>query len=264
MDQSSKINEEKLQDEARALSFSWKTARFGLYAAFGLGASAGLSQAVPAVLAGNNEELAGAAVDAITLLAALAGAAIDSQSRPPSAKPASAAITLPDWGDALGLSVNLQVSDSETKTAALGPLLSKARQTVVLLVGPKEWIKEVLIAARCDAALFRTSDVLLVPFATGVDGSESSKGFGSKSSWADAPFVAEPASPDFQAWADRVDVEVNACLEQGGDSSQGLVVVLGQGGAVAERRLGTPDWRPFLVRLRPERFDEAEVRRVTG
>ena len=67
----------KLEQEASALSLSWKSARLVLYAAFGAGSLAGLSTAVPAYLGGDDAEAAGVVVDALTLVAAVAGALID-------------------------------------------------------------------------------------------------------------------------------------------------------------------------------------------
>ena len=101
-----------------------------------------------------------------------------------------------------------------------------------------------------------------MPIECGDESPALSKGFGPASSWKDVPFVAAPSMQDEVLWRERVLTEVAAADAQGADSSQGLVIVLAQEGKVVERRIGVPDWRPFLVRLRPERFDTAEVRRV--
>jgi len=91
------------------------------------------------------------------------------------------------------------------------------------------------------------------------------KGFGkgiASSTWTAAPYVAEVLDEDAPEWARRMRVESSAAVAQGADPQQGVVLVLGTDGAVAQRRLGTPAWRQFLIELKPARFDAQERRRV--
>ena len=170
---------QKLEGEAKALSFSWQTARLAIYTAFGIGALAGLSSTVPAMISGQpvdgSDGALGVAVDAVTLLAAAAGAVIDVQAQSQrTAKPAVVAASravLPDWVDAGDLRVQVRLSEREVKPVTLKELIMGARQTVVLLGGNQKFLRESLIAARFDGDLFRSTDVLLVPVQ--CDGSSS-------------------------------------------------------------------------------------------
>jgi hypothetical protein len=197
-------------------------------------------------------------------------------------------------------------------------VIRDAKQTVVLLGGGEAFLRQVLISARFDGELFRSTDVLLVPIdispapppsppeiaaarSQPVLGSQAAdafermmaaenaeiasatpaapsappparqpagpkKGFGkgiASSSWTAAPYVAEVLNLDSPEWARRMRVEAAAAAAQGADPQQGIVLVLGTDGAVAQRRLGTPSWRQFLTELRPARFDAQERRQVT-
>ena len=86
------VDPQKLRDEAQALSFTWKTARITLYAVFAAGSAAGLTASLPAITADDQSELPGAIVDAVTLLAAIAGFIVDAS---PNASPAIEAATSP-------------------------------------------------------------------------------------------------------------------------------------------------------------------------
>eukprot|EP00965_Chrysotila_dentata_P133670 4420459-Pleurochrysis_carterae.AAC.1 len=87
------------------------------------------------------------------------------------------------------------------------------------------------------------------------------KGFGA-SAWSKAPYVATVASDDAGAWTSRLRAEVAAAAAQGADADAGVVIVLSAGGQVSQRRVGMPDWRPFLMQLAPSTFDKAELRRA--
>lgn len=121
-----KVLRDMLEGEAKALSFSWRTARLVIYAGFGLGALAGLSSTVPALTSAEPIDgdggVLGVAVDAIILFGAIAGAAIDSQAAAqPSASPSSRTrrTELQDWSDAAPLRIQLRVSDREVKAAPI-------------------------------------------------------------------------------------------------------------------------------------------------
>jgi hypothetical protein len=297
---------DKLEGEAKALSFSWRTARLAIYAAFGIGGLAGLSSAVPAMLSGQRADggdgVVGVVVDVLTVLAAIAGAVVDTQAASkPASKPRSTASPLPDWGDSGGLRVQLRLSDREIKPATLDEVVRGARQTVVLLGGGEAFLRQALVSARFDGELFRSSDVLLVPIdctpvspptrakaepgsesgdafarmmaaeeadlasAAGKAGAGGKKGFGkgiASSTWTAAPYVAEVLSQDAPEWARRMRVEADSAAAQGADPKQGVVLVLGTDGAVAQRRIGTPSWRQFLVEIKPDRFDAQERRQT--
>lgn len=259
----------KLEDEARTLSFSWRTARYIVYVAFGIGALAGLSGVVPVLLSGEDvggDGVAGVIVDSLTVAAAAAGAYVDFSSAsepPPSPKPAaSPAVEPSDWsGEQRSLRLNLRLSAMETKAASLAELQMGARQVVVLLGGPAPWVRECLVSARFSSELFQAGNVLIVPIATAGEAPKG-KGFGNTAAWSDAPFVAEPLTDDSAGWQAAMQEEEKVAALQGADVSQGIVVVLGLDGSVKQRRLGVPDWRSFVVSIAPGRFDESEVRRA--
>eukprot|EP00962_Isochrysis_galbana_P043145 scaffold16335_cov101-Isochrysis_galbana.AAC.3 len=165
---------DKLVGEARALSLSWRTARLAIYSAFGIGGLAGLSSTVPAMLSGQpvdgGDGVVGVVIDAVTVLAAVAGAVVDTQAASkPASQPASPSATpLPDWGDSGGLRLQLRLSDREVKPATLDEVIRGAKQTIVLLGGGEAFLRQALISARFDGELFRSADVLLVPVDCGA------------------------------------------------------------------------------------------------
>ena len=261
----------KLENEARTLSFSWRTARYVIYGAFGIGALAGLAGALPDLLSGAEaagDGIAGVVVDSLTLAAAAAGAYVDSAaaSAPAPSSKSEVAVAPPlelsDWtGDQRSLRLNLRLSPTETKAASLAELQMGARQVVVLLGGPAPWVRECLVSARFSSELFQAGNVLIVPIATAGEAPKG-KGFGNTAAWSDAPFVAEPFPDDSEAWQVTMQQEAEAAAAQGADQSQGVVLVLGLDGSVKQRRIGVPDWRSFVVSIAPGKFDESEVRRA--
>jgi len=259
----------KLVEEAKALSFSWQTARYGIYTVFGVGSLAGLAAAV------QEGDVAGAVVDGLTVAASAAGAYIESSTAAKSgSKSAAASEARPppvDWGAALDLKLTLMLSEKASRDVPLSDLTAGAAQTVVLLGGPSSWVRECLVSARFSSELFRAGDVLLVPVnlpsleeegAPAAATATAGKGF-AKSQWVNAPYVAQLAEDDAAGFVERMEVESAAAAEQGADPSKGIVVVLRKGGEVRMRRLGTPDWRPFVTLLSPGRFDKLDVAKAS-
>ena len=154
------------------------------------------------------------------------------------------------------LLVSLPVSSTERRTASVSDLQQNAKQSLVLLAGPKAFLSESLLAARlAKPSPFTINNALLVAFdSTEVEDASSEedavKGFGGKNAKF-APYLAEPISKD--AWKDFFDSEFNDAAEQGGDASkareQGMVILVGSDGKVKRRGLGVPPFKTLFDEL---------------
>ncbi|KAL7523562.1 hypothetical protein ACHAWF_000573, partial [Thalassiosira exigua] len=119
------------------------------------------------------------------------------------------------------LSVNVRVSeDGATKMAPLGVMQEGARQHVILVAGPGRAVRDALRGAQLNKVNFAMTNVLVVPYETGVDAAEKASkpdggGFGDgRPSYETQAYVADPVG---EGWDEFVAAEVDAAAEQAGE-----------------------------------------------
>jgi len=277
------VDKEKLMGEVGGVEqllqkIDGRTARQILYGVFALGSAAGLSTALPELVSvasganvdvGLGEAFAGVVVDGLTLGACVLGFKIDSGEAVAEAEveAKSAGIPTASTLDVSGLGIELLDESGKRRPAAtVGELQEAAQRAIIILAGPGAWVKECVKSARFVSEVFTSGDVLIVPVpvdGAGAAAGGDAKGFGAGSAWTDAAFVALPAAADEAAWRAGVGGELAEAKRQGADVSlQGIALAIDATGKVAQRRLGMPEWRPFVTTLRPNRFDNTEVRRA--
>ena len=255
-----------------------RTARQILYGVFALGSAAGLSTALPELVSvasganvdvGLGEAFAGVVVDGLTLGACVLGFKIDSGEAVAEAEVEAKSAGIPTASTLDVSSLGIELLDESGKrrpAATVGELQEAAQRAIIILAGPGAWVKECVKSARFVSEVFTSGDVLIVPVpvdGAGAAAGGDAKGFGAGSAWTDAAFVALPAAADEAAWRAGVGGELAEAKRQGADVSlQGIALAIDATGKVAQRRLGMPEWRPFVTTLRPNRFDNTEVRRA--
>ena len=279
------VDKEKLLGEAAGIEkyaemiskIDGRTARKILYGVFALGSAAGLSTALPELVSvasgsstdvGLGEAVAGVVVDGLTLGACVLGFKIDTGEAVAAAEVEAKAAGIPTASamDVSALGVEVLTESGKRRPAVVGELQAEAQRSIVVLAGPGAWVKECVKSARFVSEVFTSGDVLIVPVpvdGAGAAAGGDAKGFGAGSAWTDAAFVALPAAADEAAWRAGVGGELAEAKRQGADVSlQGIALAIDATGKVAQRRLGMPEWRPFVTTLRPNRFDNTEVRRA--
>ena len=278
------VDKEKLLGEAASIEkyaemiskIDGRTARKILYGVFALGSAAGLSTALPELVSvasgsstdvGLGEAVAGVVVDGLTLGACVLGFKIDTGEAVAAAEVEAKDAGIPTASamDVSALGVEVLTESGKRRPAVVGALQAEAQRSIIVLAGPGAWVKECVKSARFVSEVFTSGDVLIVPVPLdgAAAGAGEAKGFGAGSAWTDAAFVALPAAADEAAWREQVGAELAEASRQGADvSAQGIVLAVDASGAVVQRRLGVPEWRPFVTTLRPNRFDNTEVRRA--
>ena len=155
------------------------------------------------------------------------------------------------------LNVSVRVSmDGETRVAPLSVVQENARQHVILVVGPGRAIRDALRGAQLNKANFAMTNILVVPYETGVDvvdrmtRPDGKGGFGAdtRPSYETQPYVAEPVG---DGWEDFANAEMNAAVEQAGEGvrDEGIALVDANDGRVLRRGVGKVPWRQMVDEL---------------
>ena len=154
------------------------------------------------------------------------------------------------------LNVEIQVSlDGATKTAAVRDLQQGAKQHMIIVAGPKKACRDALIGANLLKMDFAMSNVLVVPYDTEADASQTRpSGFGERPSYETQPYVATASGED---WAEYIRQEMKDAVEQNGESAreQGIAIVVANTGNVIRRGVGTVPWRQMVEQLQSGEFE---------
>ncbi|KAL3810322.1 hypothetical protein ACHAXA_008257 [Cyclostephanos tholiformis] len=143
------------------------------------------------------------------------------------------------------LNVSVRMSmDGETRVAPLSVVQENARQHAILVVGPGRAIRDALRGAQLNKANFAMTNILVVPYETGVDvvdrmtRPDGKGGFGAdtRPSYETQPYVAEPVG---DGWEDFANAEMNAAVEQAGEGvrDEGIALVDANDGRVPWRQM---------------------------
>ncbi len=155
----------------------------------------------------------------------------------------------------LGISVRVS-TDGDTRVAPLGVVQESARQHVILVIGPGRAIRDALRGAQLNKANFAMTNILVIPYETGVDvvdrmtRPDGKGGFGvdARPSYETQPYVAEPMG---DGWEDFAIAEMNAAVEQAGEGvrDEGIALVVANDGRVLRRGVGKVPWRQMVDEL---------------
>ena len=153
------------------------------------------------------------------------------------------------------LNVNVRVTeDGGMKMAPLGVMQEKAKQHVILVAGPGRAIRDALRGAQLNKVNFAMTNILVVPYETGVEFAEKAAkpnggGFGDdRPSYETQPYVAEPTG---EGWEEFIDAEMETAAEQAGDKvrDEGIALVISNDGKVLRRGVGKVPWRQMVDEL---------------
>lgn len=154
------------------------------------------------------------------------------------------------------LLLEIQVSaDGKTQQAKVADIQAGARQHMIIVAGPKKACKDALIGANLLKMDFAMSNVLVVPYETGVNQAElqsrPSGGFGEGPSYENQPYVARVAG---EGWDEYIQEEINDAIEQSGESikEEGIAIVIANNGKVIRRGVGKVPWRQMVDQLEKE------------
>lgn len=153
------------------------------------------------------------------------------------------------------LNVNVRVTaDGGTRMAPLGVMQENAKQHLILVAGPGRAIRDALRGAQLNKVNFAMTNILVVPYETGVDeAARASKpdggGFGdSRPTYETQPYVAEPVG---DGWEEFVAAELDTAADQAGDKvyDEGIALVVANDGKVLRRGVGKVPWRQMVDEL---------------
>jgi hypothetical protein len=149
------------------------------------------------------------------------------------------------------LSLEIQVSvDGTTKEAIAGDLQLGAKQHMIIVAGPKKACRDALVGANLMKNDFSLSNVLVVPYDTGVGVSTApaAEGFAERPSYETQPYVARPTG---KGWEDYIKAEMADAVTQSGvrAEKEGIAIVVSNTGQVIRRGVGTVPWRQMVDEL---------------
>ena len=153
------------------------------------------------------------------------------------------------------LNVNVRVTeDGGMKMAPLGIMQEKAKQHVILVAGPGRAIRDALRGAQLNKVNFAMTNILVVPYETGVDAAgraakPDGSGFGdARPSYETQPYVAEPVG---EGWEEFIAAEIDTAADQAGDQvrEDGIALVITNDGKVLRRGVGKVPWRQMVDEL---------------
>jgi len=154
------------------------------------------------------------------------------------------------------LKVSLYLGDKENEEeVSVGDVMSKGKQNVVVVSGPRKFVRDCLLSARVDESPFAKGDVLIVPLYDDVlvssgSVSDGGGGFGKGSAEKNRrPYIALPDVGS--GWASLIEQELTDATAQGNGAKakkEGIVLACNKEGKVIRRGLGLPDW-PSLIEL---------------
>ena len=147
------------------------------------------------------------------------------------------------------LPVEIIFSESDANTTRIykmSDVQSQGSQSMVIVAGNRAYVRDCILSAKlAGASLFSDNDIYIVPVVMNDDQLEadrSSKGFGSKESLLEAPYIGKPAQ--VSVWQQYLGKEFSSAREQGAEEvyKQGLALILNKEGKVVRRGLGQPIW----------------------
>jgi hypothetical protein len=151
------------------------------------------------------------------------------------------------------LLLEIQVAaDGKTQEAPVANIQSGARQHMIIVAGPKKACKDALIGANLLKMDFAMSNVLVVPYETGVDRAElqsrPSGGFGDGPMYENQPYVARVVG---DGWEEYIQEELEDAIKQSGESvkEDGIAIVIANNGKVIRRGVGKVPWRQMVDQL---------------
>ncbi len=155
------------------------------------------------------------------------------------------------------LNLNVRVSENgDTKMATVGVMQEKAKQHIILVAGPSKAIKDALRGAQLNKVNFAMTNILVVPYETGIDAAERAirpigSGFGNdvRPSYETQPYVAEPIG---DGWDTFINDEMATAMKQAGGErvrEDGIALVIANDGKVIRRGVGKVPWRQMVYDL---------------
>jgi hypothetical protein len=151
------------------------------------------------------------------------------------------------------LPLEIIVSEAgDANEAKVSDLQLGAKQHIIIVAGPRKACKDALIGANLLKMDFALKNVLVVPYETDSDFSERrirpSRGFGDRPSYETQPYIARPASDD---WDEFVQQEMADAMKQNGESAkkEGIAIVVANNGKIIRRGVGTVPWRQMVEQL---------------
>uniref|UniRef100_A0A6S8B4J3 Uncharacterized protein n=1 Tax=Aureoumbra lagunensis TaxID=44058 RepID=A0A6S8B4J3_9STRA len=245
----------RLMQEA---STPWRGLRNFFYGAFGFSASVGgltaLAQLVGS-LTGRADSLplikviTNVGIDFGVVAACVAGWRIDARATADVTTSLDENVALTDdeaaarTSSLLKLRVSVGLEDNR-REATLDTLRSVARQSFIVIAGPRAAIDDALKDALIQQKLFAKSECVVVPVA-----SEKDPVLVPNKPVYRSGFVALPSPDDAMAWTDFVAAEIATAKQQGCDEnalSNGIVIAVRRDGTIARRGVGRPPWKSLL------------------
>jgi hypothetical protein len=154
------------------------------------------------------------------------------------------------------LKLEIKVSaDGQTREAPVSNIQAGAKQHIIIVAGPKKACKDALIGANLLKMDFAMSNILVVPYETGVGAAElqsrPSGGFGDGPSYENQPYVARVVG---DGWDEYIQEEIDDAIKQSGEKikEEGIVIVVANNGKVIRRGVGKVPWRQMVDRLEEE------------
>ncbi|KAL7527696.1 hypothetical protein ACHAXR_003964 [Thalassiosira sp. AJA248-18] len=153
------------------------------------------------------------------------------------------------------LNINVRVTeDGGMKMAPVGVMQENAKQHVILVAGPGRAIRDALRGAQLNKVNFAMTNILVVPYETGIDATERAAkpdggGFGdARPSYETQPYVAEPVG---DGWEEFIAAEMDTAADQAGEKVQdeGIALVIANDGKVLRRGVGKVPWRQMVDEL---------------
>lgn len=157
------------------------------------------------------------------------------------------------------LLIDVQIStDGTRREAPIVELQRMARQHMILVIGNAKACKDALIGANLLKMDFTLSNVLVVPYDTGLGSVEAmtkpdgKSGFGDRPMYETQPYVAKPAG---DGWEEYIDLEVQDAIKQSNNEAideEGIAIVVASNGKVIRRGVGKVPWRQMVEQLNEE------------
>lgn len=151
------------------------------------------------------------------------------------------------------LNLAIRVSaDGQITQASVRAIQEGAKQNIIIVVGPKQAIKDALVGASLlKMNNFAMTNVLVVPYEVGDTSTAQirpSGGFGEKAIWETRPYVAEAVG---EGWDEYIAAEMADAEKQCGSDvkEKGIAIIVGSNGQVVRRGVGRIPWRQTLEQL---------------
>jgi hypothetical protein len=151
------------------------------------------------------------------------------------------------------LRLDIQISpDGSTKAASVKELQAGARQHMIIVAGPKKACRDALVGANLLKMDFAMSNVLVVPYETGIGAAEKQSrpegGFGDRPIYERQAYVARPTG---EGWDEYIKAEMDDAVEQNGEKAkeEGIAIVVSSTGKVIRRGVGKVPWRQMVEQL---------------